>query len=143
MSLESIDTIPFEARASDVKMSTLRQHGSNYIMSSFNNVFGTFCGSLDHSDNNQGTVFSCPADILSIITNIEKLQLGIQITENICQVSLVRCIKDWPKYRSCSNLIFCIPPPIAFVKPPVDLTTLRVCWMHWFKIEVHMTWMMC
>jgi len=44
LTLESICTIPFPARSSDVKMPTLRQQSSNCGMPCFVNVLGTFRG---------------------------------------------------------------------------------------------------
>jgi len=69
LSLESICTIPFQARASDVKIPELRQHSSNHVLPCFINVFGTFRGIWDKSDNNPGAHFGCLADIFSNIPN--------------------------------------------------------------------------
>jgi len=57
LSLQSICTIPFQARTSDLKMPKLRQHSSNCGMPCFVNVFGTFWGTWDQCDKDPGTVF--------------------------------------------------------------------------------------
>jgi len=54
LSLESICTIPFPARASDVKMPMLGQHRSNRGMSCSIKVFGTFRVTGDQPNKNLG-----------------------------------------------------------------------------------------
>jgi len=139
-SLQSICTIPFQARGSDVKMPELRQHSSNHIMTFFINDTGTVQGTSDQSIENPGKVFGSPADIFLNITNRETQQPGMLKAQNIAQVSHVQCTYDWHNCHSSRTLILCIPPPIAPVHLAVDSTTLRVSEAHWCKVEVCLIW---
>jgi len=143
LSLESICTIPSQARASDVKMSKLRQHSSYRIVPCFVDVFGTIRGTWDQSDDNPGMLFRCPADICSNITNCDVQWPGVLITRKIGQVSLVGCMYDW--YNRCSGrkFILSIPKPDAQIHLAVDSTTVGVSKVHWFKMEVCLKWEMC
>ena len=143
LSLESISTIPFQARASNVEMPKLRQHSSNHGMPGFVNVFGTFQGTWDQADKNPDVLLRCKADIFSNITYREIQWPGMLMAPKISQVSLVRCPNDWHHSHSGLTLIWGGPPPIARVRLNVDLTTLRVCKAHQFEIEVCLKMKMC
>jgi len=134
LSLESICTIPFQARASDVKMPKLRQHSSNCGMPYFVNVFGTFQGPWDHSDETPGALFRCLADIFSNITKHEIERPRMLIARKIGQVSLVRCTCGWHNCCSCRKWILCIPPPVTRVHLAIHATSLRVREVYRFKI---------
>ena len=125
LSLESISTIPFQARASDVKMPKLRQYSSNRGIPFFINVFGTFRGTGDRPDNKSGELFRCQADIFSNIANGEKQRPGMLIARKIGQVSFVGCTYDWHNRHSGRKLILCNPPRIAHVHLAIDSTALR------------------
>ena len=91
LSLESISTIPFQARASNVKMPKLRQHISNRGMPCLINVFGTFRWTWNQPDKNPGALFSWKAEIISNVTNCEIQRPGMLIARKIGQVSLLGC----------------------------------------------------
>jgi hypothetical protein len=143
LSLESICTIPFQARASAVKMPMLRQHSSNSGMPGFVNVRGTLPGTWDQPNNNPYAVCRCAAVIFSNITDCEIQWPGMLITRKIDQVSLLRWTFDWHNRLSSRKLILWIPPPITHVHLIVDSTTLRVSEVHRFKTKVHLKWEMC
>jgi len=134
--LQSISTIPFLARASDVKMPRLRQHSSNHRMPCFIYVFGTFWGTWDQADENPGTHFMCTADIFSNVTYHEIQRPGILIARKFCHVSLVGCTNDRHNCRFGSKLILSIPLRNSCVQLAVDSTTLRLCEAHWLEIGV-------
>jgi len=71
MSLVSISTITFQARASDVKILEWRQHCSNRGMPCLVNIFGTFRRTGDQPNKKPGMVFMCMADIFLNITDRE------------------------------------------------------------------------
>jgi len=71
LSLESICTIPFQTRTSNVKISRLRPHSLNQVMACFIDVFGIFWGSSDQPHENLGTLAGCLVDIVSNITDCE------------------------------------------------------------------------
>jgi hypothetical protein len=77
------------------------------------------------------------------ITNPEIQWPGMLIIRKICGVSLVQCSNDW--HNSCSGrkLILCIPALIGHVNLAVYSMTLRVCKVHWFKIEAYLKWKLC
>jgi len=143
LSLESIITIPFQARASDVKMPKLRQHSSNLGMPYFIYDFGTFQGICDQADKNRGALFRCTADNFSNITYHEIQWPGMLITRKKFQVHLVGFTNDWHNGRSGRKLILCIALPITRDHLAVDLMTLRVCEADPFKIEVCLKRKMC
>jgi len=143
LSLESICTIPFQARASDVNMPKLRQHSSNSGMRCFVNDFGTFRGTWDQPNKNTETWLWCTADIFSKITNCAMMWPGMLVARKIGLVSLVRCTYDWHNCRSGRKFILCIPPLITRIHLAVDLITLTVSEAYRFKIEVHLKWEMC
>jgi len=143
LSLESISTIPFQARASDVKMPKLRQHSSNCGMPCLVNEIGTFRETWDQPDINSEAVFWCAADIFSNITKCEIQWPGMLVARQIGPVSLVGCTYNWHNCHSGRKLIMCIPLPITCVHHAVDLTTPRVSEAHHFKIEVHLKWELC
>ena len=136
LSLESISTIPFQARASDVKIPKLRQHSFNRGMPGFVTVFGTFLGTWDQPDRKGGALSRYAAAIFWNNTNCEILRPGMLIARKIGQVNLVRCTHDWHNRHSGRRLILCIPPPIARIHLAVDSTTVRVN-------EEHLKWEMC
>jgi hypothetical protein len=143
LSLESICPIPFQARATDVKMPKLRLHSSNHVMPEFVNVFGTIRGTWNQSNKDPYAICRCPENIFSNITTCEILRSGVPIIQNIGQVSLIRCTYDWHSGRSSRKFILCIPPPVAQVHCAVDSTTLRVSDVHQITIEVYLKWEMC
>jgi len=126
LSPESICTIPFQPRASDVKMPKLRQHSSNCIMAYFVNDCGTCRGTWDQRDKDPGRLYRCLADFFSTITNCGIQRPGMLIAWEIGQVSLVWCTYDWHNRHSGRRLILCIPPPMAGAHLAVDPMTLRV-----------------
>jgi len=142
LSLESICTIPSQAKASDVNMPKLRQHSSNHGMPCFVNVFGTFRRTGNQPNKNQGVLFRSTKDIFLIITICEIQRPGILIAWKISQVSLVRCTYDWHNRRSGRKLILCIPRLIARIYVSVDSTALIVSDTHRFKIEMRLNWEM-
>jgi hypothetical protein len=83
LSLESISTIPFQVRASDVMMPELRQPSWKCRMQCFVNGCGTIEGTGDQPDMNPGVFFKCMADIFSNITNCEIQQPGMLIAQNL------------------------------------------------------------
>jgi len=142
LSRESIWTIPFQTRASDVKIRKLRQHSSNRGMPCFVNVFGTFRVTGDQPEKNPGALFRCAADILLNINNCEIRWPGMLIDWEIGQVSLVGCTYDWHNHHSGRKLILCIPLPIARIEFAVDSTALIVSEVHRCIIQVHLKWEM-
>jgi len=134
LSLESICTIAFQARASDVKTSQLGQHSSNRGRPCLVNVFGSFWGTCDQPDKKLEALSWCTADTFSNITNCDIQLPGILMAQKIGQVSLIGCTYDWHDRRSASNFIFGIPPQITSVHLTVDSTILRVSEAHRFKI---------
>jgi hypothetical protein len=143
LSLKYICTIPFQTRASDVKMLKFRQYSSNRRMPCFVNVLSTFRGTWDQPDKNPGLLFWCAADIFLNINNCEIQWSGMLIPQETSQASLVRCTFAWHNRHSGGMFILCIPPPIAPVHLSVDWTTLRVSAAHQSKIKVHLQWEMC
>jgi len=141
--LESISTVAFQARASDVKIPEWGQHCSNRGMPCLGSIFGTFRRTGDQPKKNPGALFRCTVDIFSNITDREIQQPGMLVAQKIGQVGLVRCTNDWYNCSSSRKLILRIPPPIACVHLAVYLVTFRVCKAHRFKIEVHLKWEMC
>jgi hypothetical protein len=89
LSLESIGTIPFQARASDVKMPQLKQHITNRIMPCCVNVFGTFSGTSYHFDDIPEALFSCLMDGFSDVSNCVIQRPGMLIAQKAGQVSVV------------------------------------------------------
>jgi len=142
LSLESISTVLFQARASDVKIPEWGQHCSNRGMPCLVNIFGTFRRTGDQPNKNPGALFRCTADIFSNITDREIQRPGMLVAREIGQVGLVRCKNDRHNRRSSRKLILRIPPPIACVHLAVYSATFRVCKAHRFKIEVRLKWEM-
>jgi len=68
LSLEIICTIPFQAGASDVKMSKFSKHSSNRGMPCFVDDMGTIRGIWHQVKENPGALCSCTADIFFYIT---------------------------------------------------------------------------
>jgi len=68
--LESIGTIPFQARASDVKMPKLGQYSSNWGMPCFINMFGTFQEIWILPDRDPGVRIRLPVDIIWMLPNL-------------------------------------------------------------------------
>jgi len=89
LSLESISIVPFEARASDVKIPEWVQHCSNHRMACLVSIFGTFRRTGDQPNKNQGAHFKCTADIFSSITEREIQRPGMLVARKIGQVGLV------------------------------------------------------
>jgi len=143
LSLASLCTIPFQAKARDVKISKLRQDSPNCEMPGFVNVLGTFQGTWNQPAKYRGPLFWCVVDIFLDITNCEIKWPGMLIARKISQVSLVGYTYDWHTCRYGSKLILCIPSPTAGLHLAVDSMTLRVSELHRFKIEVHLKWEMC
>jgi len=142
-SLESIISIQFEARASDVKIPEWGQHCSNRGMPCLVSINGTFRRTGYQPNKNPGTLFRCTADIFSNITDCEIQRPGILVARKIDQVGHVGCTNDWHNRRSSRKLILHSPPPIACDRLAVYYVTFRVCKAHRFKIEVRLKWEMC
>ena len=140
LSLESITTVPFQARASDVKISQWGQHCSNCGMLCLISIFGIFRRTGDQSNKNAGALFRCTADIFSNITDCDIQQPAMLVAGKIGQVGLVGCTNDWHNGYSSRKLI---PPPIACVHFTVYSATFWVCKAHRFKIEVCLKWEIC
>jgi len=81
LSLESISTVPFQARASDVNIPEWGQHYSNRGMPWLISIYGTFRMTGDQPNKNPGTVFRCTADIFSNITDHEIKQPGMLVAQ--------------------------------------------------------------
>jgi len=143
LSLESISTVLFQARASDVKILEWGQYCSNCGMPCLVSIFGTFRRTGDQPNKHPGALCRCTADIFSIITDYEIQRPGMLETRKIGQVGLVGCTNDWHNCGSSWKLILHIPPPIACVYLPVYAATFRVCKGHRFKIEVRLKWEVC
>jgi len=143
LSLESISTIPFQARASDVKIPEWVQHCSNRRMPCIVSIFGTVWWKEDQPNQDAGARFRCTVDIFSNITYSVIQRPGMLVSQRIGQVGLVGCTNDWHNPRSSRRLIMHIPPPIACVHLAVYSATFRVYEEHQFKIEVCLKWEMC
>jgi len=115
LSLESISMIPFQARASDVKIPEWGQHCSNRGVPCLVSIFGTFQRTGDQPNKNLGALITCTADNFLNIMNCEIQRLGMLVARKIGQVGLVGCTNDWHNGRSSRTLILRIPPPIACV----------------------------
>ena len=83
MSLKSICTIPFQVRASNVKMRKLKQHSSNQSLPCIVIVFGTFRGTRDQSNENPAARCRSPGDILSNITNRDIRWPGMMVVKTL------------------------------------------------------------
>jgi len=77
LSLESISTIPFQARAGDVKILEWGQHCSNCGMPCLVSIFGTYHRTGNQPNKTPGALFRCTADIFSNITNREVQRPGM------------------------------------------------------------------
>jgi len=136
LSLESISTIPFQARARDVKIPEWRQHRSNRRMACIVSIFGIFRGSGDHQTKNPGAHCRCTSDIFSNIPDCQLQRPAMLVARKINPVSLVGYTNDWHNRRSGRNLILHIPPPIACVHLSVYSAAFRLCKPHRFEREV-------
>ena len=105
MSVESISTIPFQAGTSYVNIPELGQQSSNRGMPYLISIVGTFWGSGDQPNENPGTLYRCPADVSTNITNHDIQWPGMLTAQKIGQVSHVRCINNWHNHRSGRKLI--------------------------------------
>jgi len=143
LSLESISKIPFQARASDVKIPEWGQQCSNHGMPCLVSIFGTFRATGDQPNKNPGALFRCTAGIFSIITDHEIQRPGMLVSQTIGQVGLGRCTTDWHNRPFNRKLMLRIPPPIACVQLTVYSVTFWVCKVHQFKIEVCLKWERC
>jgi len=143
LTLESISRIPFQARASDVKIPKWRQHCSNHRMPCLVSIFGTLLGTGHQPDMNPGTLVRCAADIILNIANREILQPVTLVARNIVQVGVVSWTNDWHNRSSSRKLILRTSPPIASVHLGVYSARIRVCEAHQSKIEVRLKWAMC
>ena len=136
LSLESIGTISFQARASEVNNPEWGQHCSNCRMPCLVSIFGTFWKSGHQPNNNPGVLFRCTADIFSNISDPDIQWPGMLIARKISQVGPVGCTNDWHNSRSSRKMILCIPPQIACVHLAVYSATFRVWKAHRLKIEL-------
>jgi hypothetical protein len=143
LSLESISTVPFQARVSDVKILEWGQHCSNGGMSCLISTFGTFRRTGDQPNKIPGVGYKCTVDIFSNITDCEIQWPGRLVAQKIGPVGLVGCTNYWHNRQSCRNLILRSPPPIACVHLTVYSATFGVCKEHQLKIVVRLTWEMC
>ena len=142
LSLEFICTILFQAMASDVNKSKLRQYSSNHVVPCFVNVFNTFWGTCDWPIKNPGKMFRYLVDMFLNIPKCEIQRPDMLITQKMGQMSLVGCTYDCHKCRSWRTLIMCILPPITCIYLAADSTTLRVSKAPWFRIVVWVKRMM-
>jgi len=143
LSLESISTVSFQARASEVKIPKWGQHYSNRGMPCLVSIFGTFRRTGNQPKKNPGAIFRRVVDIFSNITYCKIQQPGMLVACKISQVGLVGCTNDCHNCCSSRKLILGIPPPIACVHLAVYWATFRVCKTHRFKIKVRLKWNMC
>jgi hypothetical protein len=123
-------------------MPKLRLHSSNRGMPCFVIVFDTFQGTWDQADEDPGVPFCCTANVFSNITYREIQRPGMLIAQKISPVSLVGCTNDRHNRHSGRKLIFGIPPPITSVHLAIHSTTLGVCKVHQFEIELCLKWNM-
>jgi len=83
LSLESISTIPFQAKASDVKILEWGQHCSNHGMPCFVSIFGTFRTKGDQPNKNPEALCMCTADIFLNSTDPEIQRPGMLVAQKI------------------------------------------------------------
>ena len=140
LSLQSISTIPFEARASDVKIPGCGQHCSNRGMPCLVCIFGTFQCTGDQPNKNPGALFRCTADIFWNITDREIQPPGMLVAWMICQVGLVRCTNDSHNDHFGRKMMLRIPLPIAHVHLAIYFAPFWVHKAHQFTIEVSLKW---
>jgi len=100
LSRESISTIPFQARASDVKIPEWGQHCSNCGMPCLVSIIGTIRMTGDQPNKNPGMLFRCMTDIISKITDREIQRPGVLVAGKISQVGLVGFPNDWHNRHS-------------------------------------------
>ena len=143
LSRESISIIPFQARASDVKIPEWGKHCSNCGMPCLVSIIGTIRMTGDQPNKNPGMLFRCMTDIFSNITDREIQRPGVLVAGKISQVGLVGFPNDWHNRHSSRKWILGIPPPIACNHLAVCSATFRACKAHQFKIEVRLKWEMC
>jgi len=141
--LESISTIPFQARTSYVQIPEWGQHSSNGRTQCLVSIFGTFRGTWDQPNEILAARFRCLLDIFSNITNCEIKRPGMLIAWKIVPLSLIGSTNDSHNCCPSRKLILHIPQPIARVHRAVYSATFGLCKAHRFKIEVRLKWEMC
>jgi hypothetical protein len=87
--LDSICTIPFHARASEVKIPKLRQDSSSYIILCLINDIGTFRGTRDAQNKNPFALYTCLAEMFLYSTNREIQRRGMLIRQKIVPVGVI------------------------------------------------------
>jgi len=137
LTLESISTIPFQARVSYVKISEYRQHRANRGMWCLVSLFGLSWGILDQPNLNPGRLLKCVENMFSNIANCKIWWTRMLVTRNIGQVGLIRCTDNWPNCRSGSKLFLQIPVPITSDYLTVYSATFWVGMAQWVTIELH------
>jgi len=142
LSLESISTIPFQARASDFKIPEWGRHCSNRAMPCLVSILEPFRGPGITPRKIQARFVGEP-DIFSNNTDLEIQWPGMLVTRKTDPEGHVGCTNHWHNCRSSGMLILRIPPPITCVHLAVYLVTFRVCKAKQFQIEVHLKWEMC
>jgi len=143
LSVESISTIPFQARTRYVKIPKWELHCSKHRMPCLRSIFDTIRATYDQANGNLGVLFMCLADIISNITNCGILWPGRMIVPNISQLRLVGHTNDCYKCRPSRQLIVHIPPLIAIVHLNEFSATFGVSNVHCFNMEVRPKWVMC
>jgi len=143
LSLESFNTIPFQAGASYVNIPEWRQHSSNRAMPWLISTFGTFRGTQVKPNKNPGIIFRRAVDIISSTTNCEILLPNMLVAWAIGVLCHVGCTDCLPNCRTGRKLILRIPPPVTRIHLAVYWATCQVCEVHQFKIEVCLKWEMC
>jgi hypothetical protein len=136
VSLQSIRTIEFEARASHGKIAEWGQHCANCRMPWLISIFRTFQRTGDHLKKNPSPLVRCTADIISNITDREIQRPGMLVDRTIGAPGLVGCTNNRHRHCSSRELILGILPPIACDHLAVSSATIRVGKAHWFKILV-------
>jgi hypothetical protein len=116
LSLESISTIPFQARPSDVKCPERRQHCFNRGMPCLVIIFHTLQWTGDQPNTNPGPLLRCMAVIFSHIIARKIKWPGMLVVQNIGHLDLIGCTNDWHNWSSIRKLILHIPQPIACLR---------------------------
>jgi hypothetical protein len=143
LSPDSISTVPFQLRASDVKIPEWEQHCSNCGMPCLVSIFGTFRRTEDQPNKNPGMLCRCMVDNISNITDGEIQWPAMVVMRESGYVGLVGCTNNCHNRRSSRKLILGVPQPIACIYRAVYSATFRVCKVHQFTIEVYLKWEMC
>jgi hypothetical protein len=138
LSVESISTMPFQARGRDVKIPEWGQHCRNCGMPFLVSIFGTIWRRGDQPNKNPGVLFRWTADIISNIPDCEIKCPGMRVARTIGYVGLVGYTNHWHNRRTSRKLILQIPAPISCVHLvyiwPLSKSARRTCsklWCTW------------